>query len=342
MDLKRGQPPVDITLKQLELELSEHPYRYDFFQAVRLLENLYPDKARLGRSHRAAEDPVRLEQTAALSFQPSAVTGFEYKKDLSVPSLSTSFFGLFGANGALPLHLSEYADERKRHFNDPTFISFINLFQHRMLSFVYRAWADSQPTVNFDRYQDDRFKIYIGSFLGLGADSLHGRDDIYDNLKLHFAGHFACQHKHPEGLKLILESYFGFKTDILEFVGEWLNLPNNSVCRLGRSKHTGCLGLNTIAGASIWSKQHKFRIIMGPMQLKDYEHILESDSTRNEIIAIVRNYIGFELDWDINLILQHDQVPKARLGSRTRLGWSGWLGVRKERSDANDLVLNIN
>lgn len=342
MDLKAGHAPTDIELKQLEQALSEHPYRYDFFQAVRLLEALHPKKARLGRSQRAADDPLRLQQSVSLSFQASAVDAYEYKKNAPAPYLSTAFFGLFGANGGLPLHLSEYADERIRHEHDSTFEGFVNLFQHRMLSFFYRAWADTQPTVNFDRYQDDRFKFYIGSFLGLGMPSLHDRDDIYDNLKLHFAGHFACQRKHPEGLKLILESYFGFNIAIVEFIGEWLDLPVNSICRLGCSQLTGHLGHNVIVGSSIWSRQHKFRIIMGPMPLQDYQHILESLATRKQIVAIVRNYIGLELDWEINLVLRRDQVPGAQLGSHSRLGWSSWLGARTADSDADDLILNLN
>jgi type VI secretion system protein ImpH len=342
VDTTPGNKTLNIEQQRIEQELSEHPYRFDFFQAVRLMETLHPEKPRLGQGIRGVDDPIRLQQNVSLAFQPSTLTAFEYKQPVKAPYLSTAFFGLFGANGALPLHLSEYADERSRHHNDPTFVSFINLFQHRMLSFMYRAWADAQPTVSYDRYQQDRFKHYIGSFLGLGMDSLHSRDDIFDNLKLHFSGHYACQNKHPEGLRLIIESYFGINTRIQEFVGEWLVLPGDSICKLGLSRQTGRLGVNAIVGTQIWSKQHKFRIILGPMDWVKYEKLLSDKKTRKQLIAIVRNYIGLELDWDINLILKRTQVPATQLGTQSRLGWSCWMGDRPGTDDAGDLVLNFN
>ncbi len=339
MEYPQGDAAHTLNKPDIERELAEKPFAFDFFQAIRLLENLHPEKPRLGKGARAQDDFVRLEQNVSLAFQASTLTGFQHRKAYPAPHLTTAFFGLFGPNGGLPLHLSEYAYERSKHHGDETFIRFVNLFQHRMLSFMYRAWANAQPTVNFDRPDKDRFKYYIGSFLGLGMDSLQARDAISDNLKLHFAAHFACQTKHPEGLKFIIENYFKLATRIEEFVGAWLALPEDSICRLGKSRQTGSLGINAIAGARIWSKQHKFRIRLGAMALPDYQKLLNDTLIRKRLISIVHNYIGFELDWDVQMILKHDQVPPLQLGAKAQLGWSCWLGDRKSRCDADDLIM---
>ena len=58
------------------------------------------------------------------------------------------------------------------------------------------------------------------------------------------------------------------------------------------------------------------------------------------MIAIVRNYIGDELVWDVNLVLKREQVPGTRLDGQTGLGWTSWLGDRHENTDADDLMLN--
>ena len=55
------------------------------------------------------------------------------------------------------------------------------------------------------------------------------------------------------------------------------------------------------------------------------------------------SYIGDTLDWDVQLILKGDEVPRAMLGGTTRLGQTSWVETRKyddtPRPDAADLFL---
>ena len=53
--------------------LYEEGYRFDFFQAVRLLERLYPEHQPIGHSASPAEEVVRLRARLSLSFPPSAI-----------------------------------------------------------------------------------------------------------------------------------------------------------------------------------------------------------------------------------------------------------------------------
>ena len=59
----------------------------------------------------------------------------------------------------------------------------------------------------------------------------------------------------------------------------------------------------------------------------------------DRLAAIVRNYCGDALDFDLNVILKGDEVPKAILGQQTRLGQTSWVGERLVREDAADLFL---
>ena len=124
------------------------------------------------------------------------------------PRLAVNFFGLFGPNGPLPLHLTEYARNRLRAESDPTLVRFIDLFHHRMLTLFYRVWAAAQPTVSFDRPETDRFALYVGSLFGLGMPSLRNRDAFPDLARLHYAGQLACQTRHPDGLNAMISDYF--------------------------------------------------------------------------------------------------------------------------------------
>ena len=121
--------------------LANEPYRFDFFQALRRLECLSTQSPRLGESASPQEDPIRLGQEPSLAFAPSTLSALQSGKDGRPPRLLVHFMGLLGPNGPLPLHLTEFARDRLRNSDDPTFARFLDVFHHRMLSLFYRAWA---------------------------------------------------------------------------------------------------------------------------------------------------------------------------------------------------------
>ena len=324
--------------------LKTEPWRFDFFQAMRLLECHYADKPRLGKSIKASDDPVRLALAVELDFAPSALSAWEAGKEGNCDRLLVRFLGLFGPNGPLPLHLTEFARDRARNHDDHTLVRFADIFHHRLLCLFYRAWAEAQPTVHYDRIEkggeEDRFSGYLGSLFGIDAPSLWNRDAMPDRAKLHFAGHLSCQTRHADGLRFIVADFFGIATGILEFVGEWMDISLREQTRLGMHEQAGKLGFSTVLGERVFGCQHKFRIVLGPMHMKAYRGMLPGQAGLAELVAIVRNYIGDELVWDVNLILRKDEIPPLRLDGGAQLGWTTWLGNKKASTDADDLTLN--
>ena len=63
--------------------------------------------------------------------------------------------------------------------------------------------------------------------------------------------------------------------------------------------------------------------------------------TLRSLVALMRHYLGFEMEWDLQLGLKAAEVPQARLGGSTRLGWSTWIGSQARTRDANDLILDV-
>ena len=319
--------------------LEKDPHRFGFYEAMRQLECAFRDKPRLGKSLRAADDPIRVGQQPDLAFAPSTLASFKPGHDGKPPRLSVLFFGLFGPNGPLPLHLTEYARDRMRNANDPTFARFADMFHHRLLTLFYRAWGDAQPVVNFDRPESDRFAVYVGSLFGMGMPSLRDRDDISDLAKLHYAGALACQTRHADGLRGVLADFFKMPVEIEQFVGQWVDLPEDCRLRLGESSDTGTLGRTATVGARIWERQQKFRIRLGPVDLAAYGSLLPGGDALKRFTTLVRDYVAEELQWDINLILHKDEVPLLMLDGTRELGWTTWLASRPKKEHANDLVL---
>lgn len=319
--------------------LQAAPYAFDFFQALRRIDAVNSDRPRMGEATRLIDDPVRLGQIPSLIFAPSTLADFQPASEGRAARLSTYFFGLFGPSGGLPLHLTEYARERVRNVGDMTLVRFIDLFHHRMLSLYYRAWATARPTVNFDRPASDRFSTYVASLFGLGMPSLRERDGWSDLSKLHFSGRLALQTRPAEGLRAVIADYFKLPVEIEQFFPEWVSLPRQSLCLLGELAETGTLGSTATIGERFHVFHHKFRIRMGPMSFADFGRLLPDGRSLSRLVPLVRNYVGDELNWDVMLILFRQEVPSLRLGQAGLLGWTSWLGTRREDTDATDLVL---
>lgn len=316
--------------------LADDPHSYHIFHALRVVEAAFADAPRMGESRRPAQDRVRLGQEAELAFPPSTVAAFDLPRDNQPGRLTNRFFGLFGPQGPLPLHLTEYARDRQRNHRDPTFVSFANMLTHRLLGLLYRAWAAGQPAPSFDRPQNDPVQRKIAAIAGLAGKTLDARDAMPDLAKRYFAGHLALGSKNAEGLVAILSAFFRVPVQVRQFVGSWLELEPDDRWQLGARAG---LGQATSIGQRVWSRGAKFRVLIGPLKLADYQRLLPGGASLPRIEAIVRNYLGDTLDWDVNLILKEVEVPKARLGGDTRLGLTSWIGNRAGQGDASDLCL---
>jgi type VI secretion system protein ImpH len=328
-------------------DLADHPYQFDFYQALRRLEAAFRDAPRIGRSLRPVDDPVRLGQEPSLAFAPATLSALKTDSPGAKPRLEVAFGGLFGPHGPLPLHLTEYARDRIINSHDPTFARFLDIFHHRMLSLVYRVWADAQPTVQSDRPETDRFAAYVASLVGINAPGFQNRDAMPDSAKLYFAGRLICGSRHAEGLEAMLGEFFHLPMQVVEFVGRWLPVPDDSRCELGSASRDavagqagmGQLGISATIGDRVWDCQTKFRIVAGPMSLADYQRLLPGGPSLERLQAVVKNYIGEELDWELHLILEQQEVPRTELNSLGSLGWTSWLLSEQPTSDADDLVL---
>ncbi len=316
------------------------PYRFDFYRVLRMIECLHLDKPRIGRALKPQDEAVRLGQEASMAFAPSTLSAFSLGSEGRAPRLEQRFFGMLGPNGPLPLHLTEHARERLLHESDPTFVRFLDIFNHRFAELFYRAWAQAQPTVNLDRPREDRFSVYVGALLGMATPSTRRRDAVNDLAKLHFAGWLSRQVRTPEGLRALLAAYFRAPVQIEEYVGHWMKLRDQDRTRLGAGNSGACLGRGAVTGGRVWDRQHMFRIRLGPLSLERYEGFLPGGKSIRQIVAWVRQYFSYEFDWDMRLVLARDEVPRLALKRSARLGWTTWLGRRLSRSDAEDLTLD--
>lgn len=334
---KRDFDQGDLAASPVWRRILERPYEADLFSVLRWLDTRSRTRPLLGRAARPHFEIIRLGQEPSLAFAPSTVAQVIEEKQR--PRLTIYGFGLFGPHGPLPLHLTEYARDRLRRFNDPTMVRFADIFHHRLTLLFYRAWADMQPAASLDRPGGDRFTNYVASLIGYGQPGMRGRDDVSDHAKFFHAPHFARQTRNPEGLAKILSDYLKVPVKVEEFVTHWIKLPKSEQSRLSQFHGNNRLEDEALLGETVLDGQHKIRIHIGPMPLTRYRSLLPGSAAARQLMTWIRNYVGLEFFIDVKMILLKEEVASASLGETTPLGWISWMGERNSELDADDLVL---
>ncbi len=337
--MRTSTHPLRPGIDGLLAAIGSEPWSWDFHQALRRIECLSPTLPRIGTAARPADEPVRLGQEPSLGFAPSTLARIVPGEEGRPPWLEVRFFGLFGPNGPLPLHLTEYAYGRQLQAGDPAFARFADIIHHRFLSLFYRAWAQAQPCVSLDRPTEDRFGDYVGALAGIGLPGVRRRDALPDFVKLHHAALLNRQVRNAEGLGQLVGGFFRVPVEVEQFVGHWMPVRDRDRSRLGTACCT--LGRNTLLGKRVWDRQHKFRLRLGPTDLIDYCNLLPGGAGIAQLQAAVRNYAGLEYTWDAQLVLKTLSVPPLRLGRGNRLGYTSWLGRRRSDAPAADLILDV-
>lgn len=363
----------------LDLLLATEPYRFNFFQAVRVLAHLYPRREAVGCDAIPDQEIARFRSHISFVFPPSDL--YEAKlaeEDDQPPQLVVTFMGLAGALGALPQHYTELLLERARR-KDTTLRDFLDLFNHRLVSLFYRAWEKYRFFIAYERAelegrnkralgpkqdawfvkhgrpQLDRFSQCLLDLVGIGApelryrahvsDRLESRTRIADETLRYYCGLLAQRHRCASGLESILEGYFGYEVSIKPFHGQWLNIaPEFQTCMIPHGGNTE-LSVNVVVGERVWDVQSKFRVSMGPLSYDQFGTLLPDSEGFVKLASLARLYAGPQFDFDVQLVLRKDEVPASRLGGAeaggARLGWNSWIWNEPFREDVEDAVFLV-
>lgn len=331
------------TVDQTLATLSERIRACDFIAAVRQMECAHPEKPRVGEAVHVQGDIVRLSQNVALGFQGTALHSLESSRGASDYRLHVNFLGLLGSNGPMPLHFTEYADQRTRHHADPTFKEFLDLFNHRLISLFYRASVQFDPVISFDRSDENSYTEFLGALCGLLPEASNHRDAIADSVKRHYPGWFGNSCKSPDGIVALLSDYFDLPVKVREWVGDWLPLPQESLIRLGSGEPSVRLGRSMYVGRRVWSTRHKFRIQLGPLDWETFASFKPGGLRARTLHDLVRNYVGDEWDWDLELKLLPGDVRALALNRKCSLGFDSWArSTVGRRLSTQSVMLNKN
>jgi type VI secretion system protein ImpH len=321
-------------------------HRFEFFQAVRLLAQLYPHRAPVGRAASPGDEVVRFRSLVSLSFPPAPIHEIGRDETHGQPQMTVSFMGLGGPLGVLPRRYTERLIERVRR-RDRVLADFLDLFTHRIVSLFYRAWEKHRVFVGYERALAQQvgyepFAFFLFDLFGMGTGGLLGRLAVDDRALLYYAGLLAQRRRSASALAGLLSEHFGVAAAVVQFCGQWLTIPERSRTRLGRRGRNQVLGQSAVAGGRCWDQQASFQVRIGPLTLAQYAEFLPSGDAFRALVQLTRFFVGQQFDFAVQLVLAADEVPRCQVGAKgigaPRLGWSTWLKTAPFTRHADDAV----
>lgn len=359
-------------------QLLGEPYRFDFFQAVRLFEALARESATgdrrtsllpVGGDALPSREVLRFRAMASLTFPAGPISAIQAPSAngarSAVPAraqrspdgaassweMTVAFLGLTGPSGVLPRHYTSLIIERTHpKHKDFALRDFLDLFNHRSISLFYRAWDKYRFPPGYERAQrtgeQDLFTFCLYSLAGFGTAGLRGRMRIDDEAILYYGGHYAHRPRSANSLERILADYFGLAVEVRQFFGQWLYLgETEQSCFPGPRHPQGLnmvLGESVLVGERVWDTQSKFRIRLGPVGYDWFRRLMPTGDALGALTDLVRLYVGAELDFDVQPVLKAREVPWCELSDDPaqgpRLGWNTWVRCGEFSEDVEDAV----
>jgi len=336
-------------------KLFQKGYRFNFFQAVYLLERLYQDSEPPGGQGQLSEEAIRFQPSNKMSFPPAEI--YHINKKLGEQVLGTtgrpeiaqmvvSFMGLYGVDSPLPPFISEliarlgehleeedddpYMEDESQENSIKALRGFLDIFNHRLYSLFYQSWKKYRYHLQFRPGARDRFSQYMMSFLGLGTSGLQELVGIDTSRLIGYTGLIGRSTRRASGLRGLLSDYFGgIDVKIIEFMPRWVPIPDSYRARLGRGQvgMQAQLGENMSIGNKIRDFSGKFRIVLTPKDFEGFRKFLPGGDDSRDLYRLVRLYVLEQLSFDVELMLAREEVPPLQLGTElAQLGWTSWLG----------------
>lgn len=301
--------------------LLDDPTQFGFLSLMRELERGRPDLPRIGRNRNLREETVRLGQEPFQAF-PSCNVSLARERDDGRLRIRSNFLGYFGPQGSLPLNMTAEIYQWYLH-RDEAFVRLADIFTNRFQQLFFRAWSDSRGITQFDRPDDDRFRIYVGAPLGHASAALRDRGTVPDLAWLPVAGITLGRVKSTVRLRQLLQTLCRVSITIEEYIPSWLTFEPSDLSRVGMTGAS--LGRDCRLGSRVQSVNERIRVSVRTESLAEYQSFLPGGANFTRLTELLFCYLGHEVEVEIAPSLPADQVRGMALGKSGALGWTGWI-----------------
>jgi type VI secretion system protein ImpH len=283
--------------------------------------------------------------------------------DIERIDMTPAFMGMLGVNGALPLFYTEMLAQRELYQKDYAGRAFMDMFSHRAVDLLYRAWRKHRMPIQFEADQRSRFLPLALSLAGLGGKGLRdrlgaARGAVADEALAYYAGTLQQRTLSARQLQQVLIDYLAVPVRIEQFVGRWYQVPESGRAYLGvlgtgarqgmgsGAPVNGVLGRSAMLGERVWQRDLRLRVVLGPLPHARFRRFLPGGEGALALKELLTMLSGVSLEYEINLQLRREDVHGCTLDSQRaptalRLGWDTFLQTRTANEDRADVRYDI-
>jgi type VI secretion system protein ImpH len=298
---------------------------WQFTHAVRLVEESAPDAVPVGHQGPPAREALRFRAHLSLAFPASDIVEATPEDGADGQrrwTMTVSFLGLYGPASPLPSYFTErlLAQDGRSLTSD-----FLDLFHHRLVSLLYRAWAKYHPAGS--GVEDQRFAARLLHLIGFGDDA---HPDLPRELLLSFAGLVGRTGLAPESLAAIIAGYFGVTARAEPCLARWTPIEGEARCALGR--RASRLGRDALTGTRVYNRTTAFGLTLGPLSAAELAALAPGGARHGDLRGLVASLNPERLDCQMTLHTAADELPATALGrapGRFALGHGARIGGRR-------------
>lgn len=304
--------------------LARAPYRFEFVQAVRLLDDW------LGRSDaNRLSSCIRFQSRIRLGFAPSQIEAIAldhatstgaYAGPLHRVTLTPALPSLFGSTGELPYAASYRLMEAHSMASTQ---AFYDMLFHRSIELHYFASNHSRIFRSSAANGKPALLPMLMALTGLSAGT-GKQGDIPDAAMASYAAILQRPTTSAAALRTVLADYFHLPVEVSQFMPDHYRLRREERTQLGSRKHT--LGGTLTLGCRIPNFQRRIRLSIGPLKRQQYEQLLPEREGWRALKSFIALFKLSSLHCEVLLFLEQGEAHQSRLG-KTALGYGYHLGL---------------
>jgi type VI secretion system protein ImpH len=326
MGAEERKPDVDLSIID---RFQRGARRFSFFRLVYMMERVFPAAPPIGVQGPAHEERIRLRGDTSLIFSSSDVTEMslaQYADGQKRARVSVAFMGLYGSVSPLPTHFPEQIALSEYQGGPQPIREFLDVFHHRLLSLVYRAWTKYRLPVMYRKRGTDPFTRRM--FCAVGLDGFRDHETPLDRFFfLRYAPILTSKSRSARGLEVVLGDLFGeMGVKIEQFVGHWTLIEKPLRNKLGVMNHQ--LGESLTIGRYVFDGTGRFTIVLGPVGYDEYLSFLPGGHRQPVLRGVVDTFTRGIYDVMLEIHVKTEAAPRWQLASprASTLKRTMWLG----------------
>lgn len=331
-DLRKSLAKYSNQLKKGEKDV-------DFYFLLRLIETLRNDLPRIGFAKTPDKEAVRLGQKPYLHFPSTSIASITGGKGVNQDSvlILVYFLGMLGTNGPMPLDVTSYIYQRAIHEYDASSSRFLDIINHRIISLYYRAFAQNEIAISFDR-KDDPIRELIKSLTG----QITRKNSVLPAYTIESLSPFlSCRARSKDGLVCMLQNFFNLPIKVNDFKEKVQTIPKDLRLKLSDSNNA-ILGVSTQLGAHYYSRTKSISIEIGPMSFTDSFEFMPKRKMFLQLCELVNLYIKKILEIDLVIKIKANTIEKTKLNGFFALGQSVHLLTHQPSEESvKEISINV-